>query len=58
MTVEQQQRYDKIKEYLGNTRIDSGLDWQLKHMRPDFAEKVRKAYKEEQECLQKLIDEL
>ena len=60
MTKEQQDKYAKLKEYLRFLRTDSVLSVAcvFQHGRPEFTEKLRQLFKEEQDYLNKQIEEL
>lgn len=56
MTKEQQKRYEELKDMMGRTEFFD--DYVLHKVRPEFKLKIEQTVKEEQEYLQKLIDEL
>lgn len=60
MTKEQQDKYAKLKEYLGFLRTDSvfPVAYVFQYGRPEFTEKLRQLFKEEQDYLNKQIEEL
>lgn len=60
MTKEQQDRYAKLKEYLGFLQTDSvfSVAYVFRYGRPEFTEKLRQLFKEEQDYLNKQIEEL
>ena len=60
MTKEQQDRYEVLKEYLRTTQLDTSfpISYIIRHGSPQFAEKLRQLFQEEQRILKALIEEL